>query len=151
LNSQPHQAERQIKSRFLAWQKKNAQRPAASARQRTVGELHSLAGEAEQRRLQREAKERTRKEAADRKKREAYLQTLAADVERCWNEIDQQAERGKAAGYDAALRAVVDLADACALAGKTRAFDKALRSFMARHGNRGALVRRLVDAGLWQK
>jgi hypothetical protein len=151
LYGQSQQAERQIKSRFLAWQKKNAQRPAASARLRTVAELHSLASEAEQHRLQREAKERTRKEAADKKKREAYLQTLAADVDRCWNEIDQQAEGGKAAAYDAALRAIVDLADAYALAGKTRAFDKALRSFMARHGNRGALVRRLVEAGLWQK
>jgi hypothetical protein len=151
LHSQSQQAERQIKSRFLAWQKKNAQRSAALARQRTVAELHSLASEAEQRRLQREAKERSRKEAADRKKREAYLQTLAADVDRCWNEIGQQAERGKAAAYDAALRAIADLADAYALAGKKSEFDKALRRFMTRHGNRGALVRRLVEAGLWQK
>jgi len=34
----------------------------------------------------------------------------------------------------------------------TRAdFDRKLGKFMARHGKRGALVRRLVEAGLWQK
>lgn len=29
--------------------------------------------------------------------------------------------------------------------------DRKLVQFMARHGKRGALVRRLADAGLWKK
>jgi len=34
---------------------------------------------------------------------------------------------------------------------KRDAFDLALRGFMKGHGKRSALVRRLVDAGLWGK
>jgi hypothetical protein len=151
LQSQSQQAERQIKSRFLAWRKKNAPSAASSVKQRKVAELHSLANEAEKLRLEREAKERTRQEAARRKKREAYLQTLAADFDRGWNAVHQHAERGTASGYDEAERAIVDLADAYAIASDRNVFDKALRRFMVRHAKRGALVRRLVEAGLWQK
>jgi hypothetical protein len=151
LQDKSQQAERQIKSRFLAWQKKNAPSAASSAKQRKVAELRSLANEAEKLRLEREAKERAHQEAKRRKKREAYLQTLAADFDRCWNAIHQHAERGTASGYDEAKCAIVDLADAYTLASDRNAFDKALRSFMVRHAKRGALVRRLVEAGLWQK
>jgi hypothetical protein len=116
-----------------------------------VAELRTLAKEAEKRRLGHEAKERARQEAEHRKQREAYLLTLAADFDRHWNAVNQHAERGTASGYDQAKRAIVDLADAYALTSNRKAFDKALRRFMVCHAKRGALVRRLVEAGLWQK
>jgi len=100
-----------------------------------VAELRAHAKEAEKLRLE----------------REAYLLTLAADFDRHWNAINQHAERGTASGYDEAKRAIVDLADAYAFASDRNAFDKALRRFMIRHAKRGALVRRLVEAGLWEK
>ncbi|MDO9401590.1 MAG: hypothetical protein Q7T46_09130 [Polaromonas sp.] len=48
-------------------------------------------------------------------------------------------------------RALVDLADAYALCAARADFDQKLVQFMAQHGKRGALVRRLADAGLWKK
>ncbi len=151
LQGNSQQAERQIKSRFLAWQKENAQSAAPSGTQRRVAELRALAEEEKKLRLQREAKERARQEAERRKKREAYLATLSADFDRCWNAIHQHAERGTASAYDEAKRGIADLADAYALASNRDAFDRALRQFMLRHAKRGALVRRLVEVGLWQK
>lgn len=124
---------------------------APSGTQRRVAELRALAEEEKKLRLQREAKERARQEAGHRKKREAYLVTLAADFDHCWNAIHQHAERGTASAYDKVKRGIADLADAYALASKRDAFDHALRQFMLRHTKRGALVRRLVEVGLWQK
>ena len=116
-----------------------------------LAELRALAKEAEKLRLKHEEKERVQQEAELRKKREAYLLTLAADFDRHWNTIHQHAERGTASGYDEAKRSIVDLADAYALSSNREAFDNALRRFMVRHAKRGALVRRLVEAGLWEK
>ncbi len=150
LESKSQQAERQLKSRFLAWQKEHAQ-GVASGTQRRVSELHALAEEQEVLRMQRETKERAREQAKARKKREAYLMTVAADFDRCWHAADQSAERGNASGYDGAKQTIVDLADAYALVSKQTDFDQVLRRFMERHGKRGALLRRLIDAGLWKK
>lgn len=151
LQGASQQAERRVKSEFLAWLKESGSRESSPAKLRKVAELRALAKEAEKLRLECEEKERARQEAERRKQREAYLLTLAADFDRHWNAIHQHAERGTASGYDEAKRAIVDLADAYALASDRKAFDKALRRFMVRHAKRGALVRRLVEAGLWEK
>lgn len=52
---------------------------------------------------------------------------------------------------DSKKRTLVDLSDAYALCAARADFDRKLVQFMARHGKRGALVRRLADAGLWKK
>lgn len=70
---------------------------------------------------------------------------------RCWRIADKHAERGIASAYDEAKRSLVDLSDAYALCATRADFDRKLVQFMARHGKRGALVRRLADAGLWKK
>ncbi len=151
LQGASQQAERRVKSEFLAWLKESGSRESSPAKPRKVIELRALAKEAEKLRLERETKEHARQEAARRKQREAYLLTLAADFDRHWNAIHQHAQRGTASGYEEAKRAIVDLADAYALASDRNAFDKALRRFMVGHAKRGALVRRLVEAGLWEK
>lgn len=144
-------AERRVKSEFLAWQKETGQNVTGPAAQRSVAELRSLAQKAGKIRFGCEAKEQALQEAEHRKKRETYLKTLAADFDRCWNAIHPHAERGTASSYDEAKRAIVDLADAYVLVSKTKEFDQALRRFVVRHAKRGALIRRLVEAGLWQK
>ncbi|RJF97654.1 hypothetical protein [Noviherbaspirillum saxi] len=151
LQGASHQAERRVKSEFLAWLKESGSRESSSAKPHKVAELRALAEEAKTLRLKREEEEHVRQEAERRKQREAYLLTLAADFDRHWKAIDDHAERGTASGYDEAKRAIVDLADAYALASDRNAFDQALRRFMVRHAKRGALVRRLVEAGLWEK
>jgi len=151
LQGESQLAERRVKSEFFAWQKETVQDETGPATPRSVAELRSLAQKTESIRLGREAKEQARQETEQRKKREAYLKTLAADFDRCWNAIHPNAERGTASSYDEAKHAIVDLADAYVLVSKKKEFDQALRHFVVRHAKRGALIRRLVEAGLWQK
>ncbi|MGH8760259.1 MAG: hypothetical protein ACREVW_12215, partial [Burkholderiales bacterium] len=146
---QGHEAERQVRSRHAAWLK--AQRPsvASTARRRSVAELRELAKSASGVRLEREAKERAKQEAERRRQREAYLRLLMADVDKRWEAIDAQAQRGSASGYEQAVRALTELAEGYALMSSPKAFERALRRLLVRHATRGALMRRLTDAGLW--
>lgn len=143
------EAERQVRSRHAAWVK--AQRPsvASAAQRRSVAELRELAKAASGVRLAREAKERAKQEAERRRQREAYLRLLMADVDKRWSTIDAQAQRGNASGYEQAVRALAELAEGYALTSNRQEFDRALRCLLVRHATRGALLRRLTEAGLW--
>jgi hypothetical protein len=151
LTGSGQQAERKLKSRFLAWQRE--QKPVAKleTRRRTVADIHKLEASAAEARKRQEAGQRKRAEAERRAKRETYLRRLAADFDPCWQAADKRAERGIASAYDEVKRALVDLSEAYALCAIQADFDRKLVQFMARHGKRGALVRRLADAGLWKR
>jgi hypothetical protein len=142
----PHEAERWAKSAFLAWLEESGTRESTPATPRTVAALRALAKEAQTRRLGREAKEHAHMEAEHRKQRDAYLRMLASEFDRHWKAVEQQVARGTGAAYEAATRALVDLADAYALVKDRAAFDYALRRWMERHARRSALVRRPAPA-----
>lgn len=150
LQGATQQAERRVKSEFIAWQKESGSTELVPAVRRTVAELQILANGAEEHRIEQQAKQRARQEEEHRKAREAFLRKMAGNFEQCWDAIHPDAERGTAASYGAATRAIVDLAEAYALMSKNQEFERTLRLFMVRHAKRGALVRRLVEAGLWQ-
>lgn len=150
LTGNAQQAERKLKLRFLAWQREQ-QLVAKPETRRTVAELQKLAASTAEARKRQEAVRRKKAEAERQAKRETYLRTLAADFDPCWQVADKLAERGIASAYDAVMRALVDLSDAYALCAARADFDRKLVQFMAGHGKRGALVRRLADAGLWKK
>jgi hypothetical protein len=139
LQGESQLAERQLKARFYAWQRERAPCVTTSGKRRSVAELRELASEAEAERLKREAEELARLKAEQRRRREAYLATLAADFERCWQDIDQKAERGIASAYEEATRALADLAEAYTLHANRGEFDARLHGFMERHGKRTAL------------
>lgn len=120
-------------------------------RRRTVAELYKLAASAAKTRKKQEAVRRKKAESERQAKRETYLRTLAADFNQCWRIADKHAERGIASAYDEVKRSLVDLSDAYALCATRADFVRKLGQFMARHGKRGALVRRLADTGLWKK
>jgi hypothetical protein len=143
------EAERRVRSSHAAWLK--AQRPALAPAtvRRSVAELRELAKSATAVRLEREAKERAKQEAERRQQHEAYLRRLMAEVDKHWDAIDAQAKRGSASGYEQAVRALVDLAEGYALTSSRNEFERALRRFVVRHATRGALLRRLTEAGLW--
>jgi hypothetical protein len=151
LQGASQQAERWVKSKYLAWLKASGSRESLPARARTVGELRVLAMGWEELRLKHEGEKRARDEAERGKQRETYLMALAADFDRHWKAIDQHAECGTASGYDKANRAIADLAEAYTLASDRDVFYSALQCFMKRHSKRAALVRRLIAAGLWKK
>ncbi len=143
------EAERRVRSRHAAWLK--AQRPAhaPATPRRSVAELRELAKSAAAVRLEREAKKRAKQEAERRHQREADLHQLMAEVDKHWDAIDAQAKRGSASGYTQAVRALVDLAEGYTLTSSRKEFERALRRFVVRHATRGALLRRLTEAGLW--
>lgn len=150
LSGSGQQAERELKLHFLAWQRER--RPIEKlGMRRTVAELRKQAGSAAEARKSREAVQRKKAEAGRQARRETFLRTLAADFDRCWQAADKLAERGIASAYDETTRALVDLSEAYALCATRADFDQKLVQFMARHEKRGALVRRLADAGLWKK
>ncbi|CAN7756154.1 hypothetical protein SAMN05444679_12545 [Variovorax sp. CF079] len=144
-----HEAERQVRSRHAAWLKARRPSSASSASRRSVGQLRALAQSASGARLERETKERAKQETKHRQQREAALQLLMTDVDKRWAAIDAQARRGSASGYEHAVRTLVDLAEGYALTSSRKEFDRALRRFLIRHATRGALLRRLTEAGLW--
>ena len=141
------QAERQLKLRFLGWQRERQSIGPSEQQRRSVTELQKLAMSAAEKRKQQEALQRKKTDDKRHAKRQVYLRTLAADFDRCWQAADVRAERGIASAYDEVKRALVDLAEAYTLCASRADFDLKLASFMAKHGKRGALVRRLAEAG----
>jgi len=151
LTGHAQQSERRLKLRYLAWQREQRPMSEAEPPRRTVAELQELAASAADTRKMKEAAQRKKAEAERQAKRKTYLRTLAADFDQCWRNADKRAERGIASAYDEVKCTLVDLCDAYALCASRADFDRKLVQFMARHGKSGALVRRLVDAGLWKK
>jgi hypothetical protein len=146
---QGYEAERQVRSRHAAWLKALRPSSTSSAPRRSVGQLRELAQSASGVRLEREAKERVIQEAEQRRQREAQLRLLMADTNKYWAAVDALAQRGSASGYEQAARALAELAQGYALTSSRKEFDRTLRRLLVRHATRGALLRRLTDAGLW--
>lgn len=149
MQGRGHEAERQVRSRHAAWLKAQRPSPASTIPRRNVGQLRKLAKSASGVRLKREANELAKQETEHRQQREATLRLLMAEVDKRWAAIDAQAQRGSASGYEHAVRALVDLAEGYALTSSRKEFDRALRRLLVRHATRGALMRRLTEAGLW--
>jgi hypothetical protein len=145
---QGQQAERHVKSRHAAWLKAHRPTPTPSAQRRCLVQLRQLAQTASVTRRQREAQERAVQDTERRRQREAQLRRLMADVDKCWAAVEAQALRGSASGYEQAVRALKALAEGYALTASREAFDRALRRWLAPHAKRGALMRRLAEAGL---
>jgi len=142
--------QREVASRYRAWHRQHAPQTAPEARRRSVAELRSLAVPAGEERRRRDALAREQQAAARRTQRDAQLRLLMSDVDKRWLALHQQAERGSASAYEQAVRALSDLAEAYAIVSDRKTFDRELRRFLVRHAKRGALLRRLTEAGLWQ-
>ncbi len=142
--------QREVASRYRAWHRQHAPQAAPEARRRSVAGLRSLAVPAGEERRRRDALAREQQAAARRTQRDAQLRLLMSDVDKRWLALHQQAERGSASAYEQAVRALSDLAEAYAIVSDRKTFDRELRRFLVRHAKRGALLRRLTEAGLWQ-
>lgn len=150
IMSKGQQAERSIKNRFAAW-RRGLQIDKTYTPRRKVVELRRNAEKARQMRLERQERDRRRREIEGRKKREAYLKYLADDFPGAWGAVRKPVERGSGRGYDEACRALVDLAEAYALFSTQKQFQKELTKFMTGHKRRKALIQRLVKAGIWRE
>lgn len=146
---QGREAERQIRTRLAARLKSQRPKSDTPTPRRSVAQLRELAQSASGVRLARQAHERATQETERRREREATLRRMMADVNNRWAAVDALAGRGSASGYQQAVQALTELAAGYALTSSSKDFDRALRRLLVRHATRGALLRRLTEAGLW--
>lgn len=118
---------------------------------RSIKELKENSNKAKVKRIDGEAHARKKREAKHRKEREKYLGTLYENLPKAWRSIERQISVGTSKAYGEACKVLVDLSEAYTLHGRRNAFDKKLKGFMNKHERRRALVRRLVEMGLWSK
>jgi hypothetical protein len=144
-----HDAERRVRARHAAWLKAKRPPRSLSAPRRSVGQLRELAQSASGIRFEHEAKEHARVEAELRGLYEANLRLLMTEVDKHWEAVDALVQRGSGSGYDEAVRALIALAEGYTLTSRREAFDHTLRRMLVPHTKRGALMRRLSEAGLW--
>jgi len=126
LEGKGQQAERSIKNRFTSW-RRGLQTDETGAPRRTVGELRQNAEKARQIRLEKQKRDRKRREIQRRKKREAYLKNLANDFPKAWESLREPVERGSGRGYDEACRTLVDISEAYALFATKKQFKNKLK------------------------
>lgn len=143
------QAERALKRRHAAW--RSGETAARAPERRTVAELWRLAGQSEEMRLAEEAEGRRQAEEERKKERAGFLLALADNLPRAWREAHAEANKGTAAGYDAACRKLVDLGDAYDLRADAGSYQGELQRFAAEHTRRRALLERLSKAGLYSR
>ena len=149
LTGKGRQAERNLKTRYAAWQRDLPDEKDKPPR-RTLGELRQNAEKAQQIRLEKQAHKRKKLEIRRREERIRYLKILAKDFPMAWDSIREPIKRGSGKGYDEASRAMVDISEAHALQGTEEQFSHEMKKFMAPHLKRKALVQRLVKAGIWE-
>jgi hypothetical protein len=148
LSGQGTQAERVLKTRFLAWRRSLKELPEAP--RRSVKILWKEAEKAKELRLRRKIEERKQEEIKKRKEREEYLSTLAKNFPWSWKTVQKCVERGSGLGYNEACGHLVDLSEAYSLHSSPAAFQEEFQRFMTEHRRRRTLVERLVNVGLWK-
>ena len=142
-------AERQVRAHHAAWLKACRPQSSPGSTRRSLARLRHEADAASVIRQRQEARDRAAREAEQRRLREAHLRQMMIDAKARWAAADAQAQRGSASGYGQAVRILAELAEGYALTATSKAFDLELRRLLVRHATRGALLRRLSEAGLW--
>lgn len=88
--------------------------------------------------------ERERRERA-RQAHERHLKQVQDHQDDYWRRAEEGAERQSGAGYDQAVKALLDLRAAANYAGEPTAFQERLRTWVRPHLRRPALIKRLRD------
>lgn len=149
LEGRAQEAERDLRQRFLAWQRAR-QAPIAVPPSRRVAQIEARLETFRSQRLERERLARTAEDARRQAERLRHLLRLLEDPARVWQDIDQTLQRGTGAAYDEALRATLDLAEAMRQAGRDADFRQGLVRLLSSHAKRPAWVARLRKAGQWE-
>jgi predicted kinase len=105
--------------------------------------------EATHRRLAEEAaKERQRRAKAEAQARKKHLENIASRAPAIWKEVSAWIAKRSPKGYDQAVKLLIDLKDAAALANRGEEFDRRLDDLRSCHGGKPSFMRRLRDAEL---
>ena len=150
LQGKAKQAERALRQKYrLAQQAQISPATKESVpRRRSLAALHTLAEDAETKRLERQKKQNQRRLEKQQQQREHYLVTLAEEFDRYWQEVESLVAQQIASAYDRARDLLVDLSDAYKLKDEHDTFLKKITQFRKVHSRRSALLRRLDKAGL---
>ncbi|MGD8454270.1 MAG: hypothetical protein PVJ57_20855 [Phycisphaerae bacterium] len=121
-------------------------------RGRTVAEISLIWRQrlnAKHRRLaERAAKLRERRALAEAQARKKHLENIASRAAAVWKEASAWIAKRTPKGYDQAVKLLVDLKDAAALADCEEKFDRRLDELSRCHAGKPTFLRRLRDAGL---
>ena len=151
VQGQDQAALRQVRARHAVWLKAHRPQTPPDATRRSLAQLRQEAEAIAIVRQQQEALARAAQKAEQRRVREIHLRQLMTDAKTQWAAADAQAQRGTASGYEQAVRILAELAEGYALTSSRAAFDQELRHLLVPHAKRGALLRRLSEAGLWAR
>ncbi len=150
LRGNAQETERGLRTRFLNWDRTRNPGGAEPVTRRTVAEIDARRDAACALRLRRE---RAANEAAEVRRiaeRRRYLNSLIEHESTTWERIDTILQRGSGHAYGQAFQLLQDLAEAYACVKNDAAFRRGLVRLMAKHGNRGAWVKRLMNGGfMW--
>jgi len=140
----------QLFTRFL--KERGSIQSKKSDQSRTAKDIFTKAAQIKERRLiqeklEKEA-ERLRREKEAAEKRSAYLQKLRGEVAETWKKIESLTRNSKPSEYAMAVSLLKDLRDLAQQDGKSGLFSSELRLFSEKNQKKGALARRIKEAGL---
>lgn len=119
---------------------------------RSVAQLRaaaeSRAAERHRRAAEQAARDRARREREEAKRRQRYLDGLAAREADSWREVDALISAKLPKEYDRALGLLVDLRDLGARDGRTAEVAARIRGLCERHARKWSFLQRLQEAGL---
>jgi len=150
LRGNAQETERGLRTRFLNWDRTHNPARAEPVVRRTVAEIDARRDAARALRIRRERALRDAAEVRRIAERRRYLDSLVEHESTTWERIDTTLQRGSGHAYGQAFQLLQDLAEAYACVKNEAAFRRGLVRLMAKHGNRGAWVKRLVNGGfMW--
>lgn len=119
---------------------------------RSVAQLRAAAecraAERRRRAAEKAARDRARREREEAKRRQRYLDGLAAREADAWREVDTLVSAKLPREYDRALGLLVDLRDIGARDGRAGEVAARIRGLRERHARKSSFLRRLQEAGL---
>jgi hypothetical protein len=150
LRGNAQETERGLRTRFLNWDRTRNPGRAEPVVRRTVAEIDARRDAARALRLRRERAANDAAEVRRIVERRRYLDSLVEHESTTWERIDTTLQRGSGHAYGQAFQLLQDLAEAYACVKNDAVFRRGLVRLMAKHGNRGGWVKRLMNGGfMW--
>jgi hypothetical protein len=150
LRGNAQETERGLRTRFLNWDRTRNPGGAEPVARRTVAEIDARRDAARALRLRRERAANDAAEVRRIAERRRYLDSLIEHESTTWERIDTTLQRGSGHAYGQAFQLLQDLAEAYTCVKNEAIFRRGLVRLMAKHGNRGAWVKRLMNGGfMW--
>jgi hypothetical protein len=150
LRGNAQETDRGLRTRFLNWDRTRNPGRAEPVTRRTVAEIDARRDAARALRLRRERAANDAAEVRRIAERRRYLDSLVEHDSTTWERIDTALQRGSGHACGQAFQLLQDLAEAYACVQNDAAFRRGLVRLMAKHGNRGAWVKRLMNGGfMW--